>query len=97
MPPAAGEPLTVGGRRLYSGRMTSKRVNAAAALDLELLAVQIEELLGLCERLRQENERLRAQQSQMEKSQAQLAENNEFSRRKIEAMISRLKVLETEL
>jgi cell division protein ZapB len=77
--------------------MTSKRINAAEKLDLELLATQIEELIALCEGLQRENDRLRTRQSQLEAKQVHLNENNEFSRRKIEAMISRLKVLETEL
>lgn len=79
------------------GGMTSKRINAAEKFDLDLLATQIEELIALCESLQRENDQLRARQSQLETKQANLHENNEFSRRKIEAMISRLKVLETEL
>lgn len=77
--------------------MTSKRINAVEAIDLDLLGAQIEELIAVCEKLQQENDRLRARQSQMEAVHARLTENNEFTRRKIEAMVSRLKVLETEL
>ena len=77
--------------------MTSKRINAVETIDLDLLGAQIEELIAVCEKLQQENDRLRARQSQMEAVHARLTENNEFTRRKIEAMVSRLKVLETEL
>lgn len=77
--------------------MTSKRINAVEAIDLDLLSAQIEELIAVCEKLQQENDRLRARQSQMEAAQARLSENNDFARRKIEAMVSRLKILETEL
>lgn len=77
--------------------MTSKRINAVETIDLDLLGAQIEELIAVCEKLQQENNRLRARQSQMEAVHARLTENNEFTRRKIEAMVSRLKVLETEL
>lgn len=77
--------------------MTSKRINAVEKLDLELLTSQLEELIALCERLQDENDRLRARQSQMEAQQARLLESNEFSRNKIETMISRLKVMEAEL
>jgi cell division protein ZapB len=77
--------------------MTSKRINAVEAIDLDLLSAQIEELIAICEKLQQENDRLRAKQSQMEAAHVRLTENNEFTRRKIEGMVSRLKVLETEL
>ncbi len=77
--------------------MTSKRINTTEKFDLDLLATQIEELIALCENLQRENDELRTRQSQMEARQVHMNENSEFSRRKIEAMISRLKVLETEL
>ncbi len=89
--------MTVKERGTIVGGMTSKHINATEKFDLDLLATQIEELIALCEQLQRENDELCARQAQMEARQTRLHENNEFSRRQIETMISRLKVLETEL
>lgn len=77
--------------------MTSKKINAAQKLDVDLLTLRIEELIRLCERLSEENSRLKAALTQMQAAQAKLTDKNELSRSKIESMISRLKMLEVEL
>lgn len=77
--------------------MTSKRVNAGALLDLERFADQAEELIDLCERLQKENDALRARCMRLESERATLVGRHDVSRRRIEAMISRLKILENEL
>lgn len=77
--------------------MTSKRINAGSALDLERLADQIEELIALCERLGKENEVLRARCAALQSERSTLADRHDLSRRRIEAMVSRLKILENEL
>jgi cell division protein ZapB len=76
--------------------MTSKKVNTEK-VDLDVLASQLEELVGLCERLQAENLRLKSGQAQAQSAHGRLADRAELSRRKIEAMISRLKTLEAEL
>jgi cell division protein ZapB len=75
--------------------MTSKKINAI--LDLDVLTSQIEELIELCERLHEENLRLKAKQAQLQSHHSRLVDRHDQSRRKIEAMIARLKTLEAEL
>lgn len=77
--------------------MTSKKINAPAKLDLDQLASRLEELIELCERLQAENLRLKAAQAQMQAAHGRLADRADLSRRKLEAMITRLKTLEAEL
>lgn len=77
--------------------MTSKQINSPQKLDLDLLTQRVEELIRLCDRLREENNRLKAAQTQLQASQSRLADKNELSRTKLESMIARLKSLEVEL
>jgi cell division protein ZapB len=77
--------------------MTSKQINSPQKLDLDLLTQRLEELIRLCERLREENNRLKAVQIQMQAAQTRLADKNELSRARLESMIMRLKTLEVEL
>ena len=77
--------------------MTSKQINSPQKLDLDLLTQRVEELIKLCDRLREENTRLKATQTQLQTAHARLADKNELSRTKLESMISRLKTLEVEL
>jgi cell division protein ZapB len=64
------------------------------ALDLEVLAYKIDELIKLCEVLARENRALRSQQSTWATERARLIEKNELAKSKVESMISRLKSLE---
>jgi len=77
--------------------MTAKQINSPQKLDLDLLTLRVEELIKLCERLREENARLKAAQTQLQAAHSRLADKNELSRAKLESMISRLKTLEVEL
>lgn len=77
--------------------MTSKQINSPQKLDLNLLTLRVEELIKLCERLREENSRLKAALTQTQSAQSRLADKNELSRAKLESMIARLKTLEVEL
>ena len=74
-------------------------MNDEAARDAEqrvdALARQIEDLIGLCERLQTENESLKHQQATLSSERARLIEKNEQARTRIEAMISRLKAMES--
>ena len=62
--------------------------------DLKSLAQQLEELLGLCGRLNDENRSLRISQEALVQEKANLVSKNEQARSRVEAMISRLKSLE---
>lgn len=95
--PARRRPLTPLPANTIVGRMTMKRPSAARALDLEQLADRIEELISVCESLQDENLRLRRRLAGAEARQQALVESGEETRRRIEGMISRLRILETEL
>jgi cell division protein ZapB len=77
--------------------MTSKKVNTPEKVDLDALASQLEDLIALCERLQAENLRLKSSQAQIQSTHGRLSDRTDLSRRKLEAMISRLKTLEAEL
>lgn len=62
---------------------------------IEALTRQVDELIELCDRLRTENESLKHQQSSLSGERARLIEKNEQARVRVEAMISRLKAMET--
>jgi len=77
--------------------MSSKKISGPDKVDLDSLVHQLEELITLCERLHDENTRLKSKQTQLQATHGRLADRSDSSRRKIEAMISRLKTLEAEL
>ena len=62
---------------------------------IEALTQQVDELIALCDRLRTENESLKHQQSTLSGERARLIEKNEQARARVEAMISRLKAMES--
>jgi cell division protein ZapB len=61
---------------------------------VSMLATQVSELIGLCERLREENRVLRQQRSTLLAERADLIEKNAQVRNRVEAMILRLKSME---
>jgi len=63
--------------------------------DLNSLERQLDELIGICQRLREENVALKAQQTNLLTERAQLIERSELARSRVEAMIARLKAMET--
>lgn len=64
------------------------------AEHIRFLERRVDDLLALCERLREENRILRDSQESLNADRASLLEKNEQARSKIEAMISRLKAME---
>jgi len=62
--------------------------------DLDTLEVQMEELLRICKRLREENASLRTRQETLVTERAELIEKTELARSRVESMISRLKSME---
>lgn len=62
--------------------------------QIALLESRVEALLGLCQRLQEENRILRDSQENLNVERAALLEKNETARSRIEAMISRLKAME---
>ncbi|MCF7983180.1 MAG: TIGR02449 family protein [Thiohalocapsa sp.] len=68
-----------------------------SAFDLENLERKVDELIRLCDRLREENASLRASQEHLVAERADLIEKTELARSKVEAMVSRLKSMEEQL
>lgn len=62
--------------------------------ELASLEGQLQELLELCERLKNENRSLRTQRETLAGERASLIEKNEIARTRVEAMINRLKAME---
>ena len=56
----------------------------------------VDELLEVLERAREEISSLRAQQQQLTLERAKLIEHNELARSRVDAMVTRLKALEQE-
>lgn len=62
---------------------------------IEQLSARIDRLASSCQRLREENRVLRASQDSWTSERASLLAKNEQARARVEAMIARLKQLET--
>ncbi len=64
--------------------------------DFNRLESQLDQLIKICELLANENALLRERQSSLVTERAKLIEKNELARNKVESIIGRLKILETE-
>lgn len=64
-------------------------------LDLKKLEVRVEELIRACNLLKDENKSLRTRQENLVAERATLIEKTELARAKVEAMITRLKAMES--
>lgn len=63
--------------------------------DLQRLEAQVDELVQSLSSLKSENRELRAARDQLMNERAQLIEKTELARTRVEAMISRLKSMES--
>lgn len=70
------------------------QVTDSATEQISQLEQHLDALLGIVERLRQENQMLHHSQEALNAERAILLEKNETARSRIEAMISRLKAME---
>ncbi len=75
--------------------MTDKETQNPADLDLHKLEIRVEELIRACSYLKDENKSLRATQDNLVAERAALIEKTELARARVEAMITRLKSMET--
>jgi cell division protein ZapB len=66
-----------------------------ADLDLRKLEQRVEELIRACSYLTDENKSLRARQDSLVAERAALIEKTELARSRVEAMITRLKSMES--
>jgi len=64
--------------------------------DLNKLEKQVDELIKICDKLKGENHLLRERQTSLVTERANLIEKTELARVRVEAMIDRLKSLESE-
>ena len=64
-------------------------------LDTRTLAEKIDRLIRICNKLKEENRALRDQQSGLIAERAALVEKSEMARSRVEAMITRLRTMET--
>ncbi len=64
-------------------------------IELQKLETRVDDLLQTCSKLVNENKSLRRQQETLVTERANLVEKNRLARTRIEAMITRLKSLET--
>ena len=63
---------------------------------LNNLENKLDQLINLCQRLEKENQSLRAKETDWARERTRLIEKNELARTRVEAMIARLKGLETQ-
>lgn len=62
--------------------------------EFALMQSRVQDVISLCNRLRQENRALLEQQNELVEERSRLIEKNEMARAKVEQMISRLKSME---
>ena len=65
--------------------------------DIQALEQQVDELIQICNRLREENPWLRARRAPLADDRPQLVEKTDLPRSKVESMITRLKSMEDDL
>jgi cell division protein ZapB len=63
--------------------------------ELKKLELRVEQLIRTCAYLQEENHSLRTRQDNLVAERASLIEKTELARSRVEAMITRLKALET--
>ena len=70
-------------------------INPTDKLDLAALETLVDDLIRTIESLQHENHNLRSQQSLLTAERSTLVEKTEQARSRVEAMIARLKAMET--
>ncbi len=82
-------------RAHYIEAMSKKAEHPITEQELELLEEQVASLLEAVERLMKENRSLRAQQETLTVERAGLLEKHDLVRNRVDAIVTRLKSLET--
>ena len=75
--------------------MNKQTPKESAELDLNKLEVRVEELIRTVSSLKNENDSLRSRQDSLVAERAELIEKTEMARGRVEAMIQRLKSMES--
>ncbi len=73
----------------------NESVTDSAERDFGRLQNKVNHLIAMCERLKLENESLRGQRGSLAEERAILMEKNELAQSLVEAMITRLKAMES--
>ena len=89
-------PLTLPAVRSIFAIMNYENNPAKAESDLNNLEKQVDQLIKICDELKGENHLLRERQSSLVEERASLIEKTELARVRVEAMIDRLKSLESD-
>jgi len=76
--------------------MTNENKPVKTESDLNNLEKQVDQLIKICDELKGENHLLRERQSSLVEERASLIEKTELARVRVEAMIDRLKSLESD-
>ena len=74
--------------------MANDNKTQAAEVGLKKLEFRVDELVSICDQLRDENQTLRVQHAKTTADKATLLEKNELVRTRVEAMIGRLRSME---
>ena len=83
-------------RRQISGCWRDGDRAGRSFLVLQTLENKLEQLVAMCNRLQDENRSYREQEIEWKLERSRLMEKNEVARTRVEAMISRLKNLESD-
>ena len=75
-------------------RMDSRPTNQRLDLELQRVEKRLEELVAICDQLKEENRSLKQRQEILASERANLLQKNEQVRGRVEAMIERLKSME---
>lgn len=84
--------VTTAGHTIFPMKKDSQHNPSSELASLE---AQLQELLEICKKLKGENTSLRSQQDNLISERASLIEKNEMARSRVEAMINRLKSMES--
>lgn len=73
----------------------SEQTNSQFEQALKRLETRMDDIVRVCDQLREENRSLRERQESLMNERASLLQKNELVRSKVEAMIGRLKAMES--
>jgi cell division protein ZapB len=82
-------------RRHYGVQMNQNNNDSALETELQRLEIRVGELLSLVQQLSEENRALRNRQDSLSSERSSLLQKNEQVRASVEAMIGRLRLLES--
>ena len=88
--------MTLPAVRSIFATMTNENKPVKTESDLNNLEKQVDQLIKICDELKGENHLLRERQSSLVEERASLIEKTELARVRVEAMIDRLKSLESD-